>query len=207
VSADYGNLQKHLNPNLLQRFLLNRFKQRVMTLVQGAGVELILDAGCGEGFIIQYLKKNNNSLKIVGIDYRVPALVWATSMISDTSLAAADIHSLPFVSDSFDLVLCLEVLEHLPNPGKALDELCRVARGYCLLSVPHEPFFHIANFLRGKHWANWGNDPEHLQSWTAVAFKKFVESKINVVWLGTSFPWIIVLGRKRGRGRIAIHPC
>ncbi len=76
----------------------------------------------------------------------------------------ADITSLGFRRGSFELVLCLEVLEHVPHPLAALAELRRVASRRCLISVPHEPSFRLATFLRGKHLRQWGNHPEHVHS-------------------------------------------
>jgi SAM-dependent methyltransferase len=197
MASDYGNLQKHLNPNPLQRFLLRRFQRRVAALVRQSGARSILDAGCGEGFMLWHLQEDGNEARMLGIDNSLAALRWAVDMTLSAHLALADVRELPFGDGSFELVLCLEVLEHLPDPQRGLAELRRVSGDYCLLSVPHEPFFRIANFLRGKHLHAWGNDPEHLQNWTASGFRRFVESLWEVAWFGFSFPWQIALGRKR----------
>jgi SAM-dependent methyltransferase len=200
MTSDYGNLQKHLNPNPLQRFLLRRFQRRVAALVRQSGARRILDAGCGEGFTLRHLQESDGGAWLLGIDNGFPALRWAAAMVPAARLALADVRELPFGDGSFELVLCLEVLEHLPDPQRGLEELWRVSNDYCLLSVPHEPFFRAVNFLRGKHLPAWGNDPEHLQSWTAGGFRRFVESVWEVVWFGFSFPWLVALGRKRGAG-------
>lgn len=44
---------------------------------------------------------------------------------------------IPFPDDSFDCVLCLDVLEHIDNPHETLDELCRVSRRYVIVSLPN----------------------------------------------------------------------
>lgn len=196
MPTDYGNLQKHLNPNPLQRFLLRRFQRRVAELVRRSGARNVLDAGCGEGFLLQYLREDGCAARMSGIDNSLPALRWAVETLPAARLALADVRELPFGDGSFDLVLCLEVLEHLPEPRRGLEELRRVSGGYCLLSVPHEPFFRAANFLRGKHLRAWGNDPEHLQNWTAGGFRRLVESVWRVDWFGLSFPWQIALVHK-----------
>ena len=76
-------------------------------------------------------------------------------------------------------------------------ELTRVSSEYVLLSVPHEPWFRGANFLRGKHLVNFGNDPEHLHNYTGRNFRKMASRVVDVVWHGYAFPWQIALGRKR----------
>lgn len=44
---------------------------------------------------------------------------------------------LPYESNSFDCVLCLDVLEHLDNIHEVFDELCRVTRKYLIISLPN----------------------------------------------------------------------
>jgi len=50
----------------------------------------------------------------------------------------ADAHFLPFKDNSFDIVKCSHVLEHLKNPFRALDEMVRVARNEIILRFPTE---------------------------------------------------------------------
>jgi 2-polyprenyl-3-methyl-5-hydroxy-6-metoxy-1,4-benzoquinol methylase len=196
VSQDYGNLQKHLNPNPVQRYLLWRFHRRMASLLKATGVERILDAGCGEGFVISYLLQGNDRLTITGIDCSLEAIEMARQMVPGVLFDVGDLREMPYGDDSFDLVMCLEVLEHLPDPHKGLRELRRVTSVHCLVSVPHEPFFRATNFLRGRHVPAWGRDPEHLQHWTARQFRRLVEQYFEIERFVYSFPWVIVLGRK-----------
>jgi ubiquinone/menaquinone biosynthesis C-methylase UbiE len=196
VSQDYGNIQKHLNPNPVQRYLLRRFHRRMASLLKAAGAERILDAGCGEGFVISYLLQGNDGLTITGMDCSLEAIEMARQMVPGVLFDVGDLREMPYGDDSFDLVMCLEVLEHLPDPHKGLRELRRVTSAHCLVSVPHEPFFRATNFLRGKHVPAWGRDPEHLQHWTARQFRRLVEQYFKVERFVCSFPWVIALGHK-----------
>lgn len=56
----------------------------------------------------------------------------------------ADIQQMPLEDASFDTVLCVEVLEHVPYPAKALSEIFRVLRpgGHLILTVPHLGYLH-----------------------------------------------------------------
>ncbi len=103
---------------------------------------------------------------------------------------------LGFKDKGFDLVLCLEVLEHIADPLPALTELHRVSCGYCLISVPHEPFFRLMNFLRGRHLRSWGNHPEHLNHWNTDSFQKLLSGAFTVQELHHSFPWLVALCRR-----------
>ena len=136
---------------------------------------------------------------MVGIDYSPVALSWSQANgVAQSPLNVADVRHLPFPNNSFDLVLCLEVLEHLLDSTQGLHELLRVARDHVLVSVPHEPFFRGANFLRGKHLRALGNDPEHLHTYGGRAFRRLVAAQARVVWHGYRFPWQIALLRKAG---------
>jgi SAM-dependent methyltransferase len=200
TNARHGNLQKHLNPNPIQRRLLQRFLRRIVALVKTTGAATVLDAGCGEGFTLREVEEAGAlpQAKMMGLDFSAAALAWSrANRMTPAPLNLADIHHLPFPDNSFDLVYCLEVLEHLPDSSLGLRELARVSREYVLLSVPHEPFFRGANFLRGKHVRALGNDPEHLHNYSGRAFRRLISAQVDILWHGYSFPWQIALTRKR----------
>jgi SAM-dependent methyltransferase len=193
----FGNLQKYLNPNPVQQWLLRRFHRCILGLVRSTGAQRILDVGCGEGFTMRELRGDGVQAKMVGVDLSLGALAWNQARrMGRSPLGVADVHHLPFPDNSFDLVLCLEVLEHLPDSGVGLRELLRLSREHVLVSVPHEPFFRGANLLRGKHVSALGNDPEHMHNYSGRAFRCLVADQAQVVWHGYSFPWQIALARK-----------
>jgi ubiquinone/menaquinone biosynthesis C-methylase UbiE len=119
----YGNLQKYLNPNPVQRWLLRRYYRHVVELERETGARTILDVGCGEGFTLKELREDGVEAAMVGVDNRPAALAWSQANgIAQSPLNVADAYHLPFPDSSFDLALCLEVLEHLPNSGAGLRE-------------------------------------------------------------------------------------
>ena len=191
-----GNYQKYVNRNPTQRLLIWYFHRWVNRLVEISGATRLLDVGCGEGFTIERLIRVNDHLRIQGLDHHLPALVEATETNPGIIFFLGDITCLPFASDSFEAVLCLEVLEHLADPVPALEELGRVTSKYCLISVPNEPFFMGANLLRGKNVYAWGNDPEHLQKWTADRIVRMIREHFEVEKVVYPFPWVMALCRK-----------
>ena len=196
--TNHGNRQKHLNPNPLQRKLLDRFHRHIIQLVRQTGATCLLDAGCGEGFVIRALAQEKEPMHFFGGDFSAEALLWGRTHVEhEAPVANFDVQRLPFPNNSFPLVICLEVLEHLPDSRVGLRELARVSSEYVLLSVPHEPWFRGANFLRGKHLAAHGNDPEHMHNYTGRSFRHMAEPVIDLLWHGYTFPWQIGLGRKR----------
>lgn len=106
---------------------------------------VVLDAGCGSGRHLRALAKLPG-LKIVGIDRNPSDVAEARkalknmpdALCSDYHVSCADITMLPFESESFDCVICSEVLEHIPEHEAALKELIRVLKpeGNLVVSVP-----------------------------------------------------------------------
>lgn len=72
------------------------------------------------------------------------------------------------------MVCCTEVLEHLPDPAKAVAELLRVADKYVVLSVPNEPWFCLGNLISGKNISRLGNPVDHINHYTGRGFVKFL---------------------------------
>ena len=89
----------------------------------------LLDAGCGIG------RRLPANAFAVGVDLSEHML--ATGGAS--RVAAADVRSLPFANDEFDIVWCRLVLGHLPDPAPAYAELARVCRpaGHALVTDFH----------------------------------------------------------------------
>ncbi|MEP6389787.1 MAG: class I SAM-dependent methyltransferase [Halioglobus sp.] len=107
----------------------------------------VLDLGCGEGrhAIAIYLEKDVHS---VGVDLSVQDLSRAREKFEDfqraedasreLSLMSADALSLPFSNDTFDKIICSEVLEHIPDYHSVLVEIQRILKpgGLLCVSVP-----------------------------------------------------------------------
>ena len=81
-----------------------------------------------------------------------------------------DIQQLSFEDNTFDIVLCQQVLEHVPDPVKAIKELRRVAAEQLIITVPYEPFFTLA---RLGYW-----EKEHLWAVTPTALKHYLGEPI-----------------------------
>lgn len=96
------------------------------------GVSSVLEVGCGDGRVINSLI--NKYPDICGLDISNEALKQVKA-----PKIKGNLEKLPFLDDSYDIVVCCEVLEHLPYNiyEKALKEIERVAKDYILISVPN----------------------------------------------------------------------
>lgn len=114
----------------------------------GAQVKgLVLDIGCANQYMKAFLSSKEN---YIGLDYYQTATAWYETKPD----VYGDAQNLPFVNQSLDSVLLLDVLEHLPNPEAALAEIARVLKpqGIFVVQVP---------FLYPLH-----DQPLDFQRWT-----------------------------------------
>ncbi len=88
-------------------------------LTRPAGERLILDAGCGTGVNLSWLKRYAGAKEVAGIDLIAEALKFCRKR-GDKHLVQASVTNLPFASSIFDLVTSFDVLVQLP--GKQADE-------------------------------------------------------------------------------------
>ncbi len=199
TGIDTSNYLKHTHANPIQRRLIDRFHRVIVGKIAGLSPRTFLDAGCGEGFVAEILLRQLPGLQLVGFDFNPASVAVASAKVPNATFRTASIFDIPFPDASFDVVGCFEVLEHQQDPTAALRELARVARRAVVLSVPHEPYFSLANLARGKNLnvRPRGSDPDHRQFWTRRAFASFVDEALDVEWLGGSFPWTICVAKKR----------
>nr|WP_294804484.1 class I SAM-dependent methyltransferase [uncultured Nitrososphaera sp.] len=115
----------------------------------------VLDVGCNSGFFSQYMPSNVN--EYIGIDSD-PALIGKATTLYGTKkrfhFQVCDFESvehLPFEPESFDCVVCMEVIEHLDDCQPILQKMREVLMpdGLLILSTP-------APILTGKDY-----NPDH----------------------------------------------
>ena len=193
-----GNRQKHESANPVQQFLIRRFHDEVVRLLEAVPHSAILDLGCGEGFVLDHLLASGIDADLVGIDRSSTAIASARSRLGGAiDLVQGDVTSLEDLPRPFEVVMMLEVLEHLDEPDATLDLLCDLSTGHVIVSVPHEPFFRGLNLIRFKNLKRLGSDPEHVHHWTKRGFERLVGRRFEIVDRGRAFPWTLVLLKAR----------
>jgi 2-polyprenyl-3-methyl-5-hydroxy-6-metoxy-1,4-benzoquinol methylase len=188
---------KYGSGNPIERRLMAGFMDRLDASLPAEAPATILEVGVGEGEVADRVAQRFPDAFVTGIDLPDESLAehWSSRRLA---ASFADIVALPYPDDTFDLVLAIEVLEHVPNPMAALRELARVARGDLVLSVPREPLWRVANMARGKYWRDLGNTPGHIQHWGRGGFTRLVGAHLDVVDVHSPTPWTMVAARVRG---------
>jgi ubiquinone/menaquinone biosynthesis C-methylase UbiE len=186
---------KYEASNPVVRHLLNRFLQRVDEAAVDLHPTSVLDVGCGEGFVTERLAQRLAPAKVLGVDADEGHLKeeWEARSAPNLSFATGSAYALPFSDGSFDLVCCMEVLEHLERPRDALAEMSRVAGRALLLSVPNEPSWRISHFLAGRDIRDLGNTPGHINHWSRRAFTELVSNYARPAKATGVFPWTLVV--------------
>lgn len=184
------NEAKFATTNPIVRRLISRFFATLREVIAPVDPITVLDAGCGEGETIGQLGDLLGE-QITAVDVSGYCLDRVVARHPGVVTAVADVTELPFANDSFELVMCLEVLEHLGDPEAAVAELSRVASGSVVVSVPYEPWFRIGSLLRGKYVGSLGNHPEHVNQFNASSLRALLEPVADVLEMKVAFPWMI----------------
>lgn len=192
MTSTHGNRQKHASRNPLQRALIANFHRQVAELVVERAPREILEIGCGEGYVLAALRAAGVRCPMHGIDLSSDAVAEARRNVSDATFEVASADSLLHGDTRYDLVLMLEVLEHVGDPVRVLSLSKRSSKRHVVLSVPWEPFFRGLNFLRGRHMPALGNDPDHIHHWGRREFVAFVGRQLTVRSAPATFPWTLV---------------
>jgi 2-polyprenyl-3-methyl-5-hydroxy-6-metoxy-1,4-benzoquinol methylase len=186
---------KYQASNPVVRHLLNRFLLRVDEAAASLEPTSVLDVGCGEGVVTERLAHRLAPAKVLGVDADVAHLKaqWDSRRATNISFAAGSAYNLPFADRSFDLVCCIEVLEHLERPRDALAEMSRVAERALLLSVPNEPGWRISHLLAGRDVRKLGDTPGHINHWSKRTFAELVSDYGRLEKVESVFPWTLAV--------------
>jgi SAM-dependent methyltransferase len=123
-------LQNHLLINM-QRERWGRINQQRFRFISRYAGNLILDVGCARGDYVTTL--NKRGFRSFGLDL-LPYKEWQLSR--PQVFIQGDATFLPFPDHTFETILAFEILEHIPNPEKVIQEFSRVCRKNLIISVP-----------------------------------------------------------------------
>ncbi len=199
------------SPYILRRHAHTTQYEGILQFVQ-PGMR-VLDAGCGDGVLSVLMTKKG--AMVVGCDFSAPNIDAAKEYtvqhkIHNVEFLIGDAEHLPFLDNSFDLVVSSHVLEHLPDFDQGLKEVMRVAKKRAIIAIP--TVLNPCSFVQvGRGWF-WLKGPKSFiafftgvlkTAWALITGREGV----NETYGGADvphifrFPWIM----KRKVKRLGFH--
>jgi len=151
----------------------------------GSGLR-VLDVGCGNGIISEHIWKMGNYVTCLDL----PTITSLAHRRRVLLVVTGDAEQLAFASNSFDVVVASEVIEHLLNPHSLLEEAHRVLRanGHLIIATPD-----------GREGLRWDS---HIKFFTVESLKQMLGARFTLCEVerikpkGAPTPMIILLLRK-----------
>jgi len=140
----------------------------------------ILDAGCGEGQLLERMEKvfDKDNVEFYGVDITKIALEDAEKRTNHSEISLQNLKKMNFKDNFFDVITCTEVIEHIPDYEKLLEEIRRVLikNGLFVLSFPNEALWTFSRFLlRRKPY----KIPDHFNSFSPRQIIKKVNMRVR----------------------------
>jgi 2-polyprenyl-3-methyl-5-hydroxy-6-metoxy-1,4-benzoquinol methylase len=179
--------------NPVLRYLVHRFDQTLLALIQQAQPKSLHEVGCGEGRLTRVIAENFD-VSFRATDFSRDIIKRHQSRpFKNVSFVHRSIYDLTEDEDHADVIICCEVLEHLDRPGEALDVLRNLTGRNYIFSVPREPIWRILNMMRGAYVTNFGNTPGHLQHWSPGQFVDLLKVHgFQIEQKRFPLPWVMV---------------
>ena len=139
----YYPIREHLNyisflPALERKTFIHKHLERF------TDTGCFCDLGFGPGVLSAFILQQKTSWKGCGVDisqhclYHARRLLKKKKVLGRSNLSVEDVRTLPYPDNHFDLVVAIEVLEHIPDPEAGLEEAIRVLKpgGYAITALP-----------------------------------------------------------------------
>jgi len=144
----------HSKNVFVRSLFLNRLKltiQLALSKLESGGNLNVIDLGCGEGILLKLLEEKFKDIKTFGIDI-LPEVLEIKKFLR-AEIKIGDLRNSGFADNFFDVVFCLDTLEHFENLEEPTREIKRILKnnGLLIVSVPTENFFYKLGrlFLKG----------------------------------------------------------
>jgi len=146
----------------------------------------VLEIGCGSGATLGWLRQNHQALRTVGIEIDEAAAVQARVFADEVHCLDFERHDLPGCGQKFDLVLCLDVLEHMVDPWEVVDRLATrylEVGGTLIVSLPNVRHYSVVLplLLHGR----WNYEDAGLLDRTHLRF--FTKASANALMSHSHF--------------------
>lgn len=135
----------------------------------------VLDVGCGLGYGMDIMSARAS--EVHGVDVDEKAVKYATKHAKSNNpkisqIKVYDGYNLPYKDNEFDVITCVDVLEHVEDYDRFIDELLRVSKRAVLISTPNRrPEYTNPDGTPKNYW--------HLREWIHQELDEIVRSHVN----------------------------
>lgn len=170
---NYSELRSYLNKERIALF------HEIVDLLIANDVEfdakIIGDVGCGMGYLFRRISQVGRPERMTGYDTFFEILDLGKKVCPEANFENKSIYE---VDRQHDITFCMEVLEHMVDPGEALQQLDRQTRpdGILVLSVPNGRYdFQESGKIREDGKSYWG----HIHFWSPESWLLFLKENIS----------------------------
>ncbi|HZM24402.1 MAG TPA: methyltransferase domain-containing protein [Anaerolineales bacterium] len=148
----------------------NRFYAKLARRYGKRGARL-LEVGSGLGHLVGQLE---DSFETYGMDVNYWAVKQSKSVVDKSALQTASAQELPFKDSTFNVVIIKHIVEHLPDPQKAIAEIGRVTEegGTLILATPN--LDSLLKPWKGEKWIGY-QDPTHISLKSPTEWLSFIK--------------------------------
>jgi len=114
---------------------IHRHTRRItLNILKKIKFNTVLDAGCGIGFMLNCIKKYFNPVSLTGIDISEEAINICKSIYPNYIFYVKDLQK-ESLNQKFDLIICMDVIEHIENDSEFLKNISSMCNKYFLIST------------------------------------------------------------------------
>lgn len=123
-------------------------------------VNRMLEIGCGKGDTAAWIRSSRGASQVLGIEIDSAAAEGAAGKIDEVICGNFETMDLPEHYREFDLILCLDVLEHLVDPWHAMQRISQMLLpgGILIISIPNVRYFRVVWSLLARGRWEYEND-------------------------------------------------
>ncbi|MBT7990608.1 MAG: class I SAM-dependent methyltransferase [Anaerolineae bacterium] len=138
-------------------------RRLIFKMLGGIEFASVLDVGCGVGTLLQEIKSKYPHVELAGTEYASTGLEITQSRIPDGQFSQLDL-SKSHLDETYDLLFCIDVLEHIDDDVSAMRNLRAMTNKYLLAVVPIGPLFEIERERVGHvHGYKWQEFDQKLE--------------------------------------------
>lgn len=169
-----------------------------------------LDIGCGDGATLEWIKATKKCEKTYGIEISEPSYLKAKKILDKTLNANIEKEKNFFLGEKFDLILVLDVIEHLIDPWKFLNliKMRLNDSGSIIISVPNIRHYSILkNLIFHGNWEYSQSgilDSTHLRFFTKKSLKLIFQKENLKIEMLKKYP-IDYSGKARIFNKISLN--